>query len=61
MNDILFPVGWEKKWPKFYNALTSYRKDNKKRSQHDDAPDALTGVYEMHSSRDSKRGIKQRN
>jgi predicted phage terminase large subunit-like protein len=61
MNDILFPIGWEKKWPKFYNALTSYRKDNKKRSQHDDAPDALTGVYEMHASRDSKRGIKQRN
>lgn len=55
MNDILFPEGWEKKWPKFYNALMSYRKDNKKRNQHDDAPDALTGVYEMHAKKGGKK------
>ena len=61
MNDILFPEGWERKWPKFHNALTSYRKDNRKKSQHDDAPDALTGVYEMHSSRNNRRGIKLKN
>lgn len=61
MNDILMPEGWEKKWPKFYNAIMSYRKDNKKKSQHDDAPDTLTGVYEMHSRRDNKKGIKRRN
>lgn len=61
MNDILFPEGWEKKWPKFYNALMSYRKDNKKRNQHDDAPDALTGVYEMHAKKGGKKKIKARN
>ena len=61
MNDILFPDGWEKKWPKFYAALMSYRKDNKKRNQHDDAPDALTGVYEMHASKSQTRRIKRRN
>lgn len=61
MNDILFPEGWEKKWPKFYNALMSYRKDNKKRNQHDDAPDALTGVYEMHAKKGGKKKIKTRN
>lgn len=61
MSDILMPVGWEKKWPKFYNAIMSYRKDNKKRSQHDDAPDALTGVYEMHANRNNRKGIKRVN
>ena len=60
-NDILFPVGWEKKWPKFYNALMSYRKDNKKKNQHDDAPDCLTGVYEMHSRKSRNRGIRRVN
>lgn len=61
MSDVLFPEGWERRWPKFNVALTSYRKDNKRRSMHDDAPDALTGVYEMHAGRNSRKGIKQRN
>lgn len=60
-NDILFPEGWEKKWPKFHQALMSYRKDNKKKSQHDDAPDALTGVWEMHSKKGGRKKIKLRN
>ena len=59
-NDILFPEGWEKKWPKFYQALMSYRKDNKKRNQHDDAPDCLTGVWEMHSKKGGRKKIRQR-
>lgn len=60
-NDILFPEGWDKKWSKFYQALMSYRKDNKKRGQHDDAPDCLTGVWEMHSRKGERRKIKLRN
>lgn len=60
MNDILFPEGWDRKWPKFYTALMSYRKDNKKK-QHDDAPDCLTGVYEMHSKKNRSRKIIRRN
>lgn len=60
-NDILFPEGWEKRWPKFHAALMSYRKDNKKKGQHDDAPDCLTGVYEMHSKKIRKKKIKARN
>lgn len=59
-SDILFPEGWEKKWPKFYAALMSYRKDNKKQ-QHDDAPDALTGVIEMHSRKHNTSRIRLRN
>lgn len=60
-NDILFPEGWEKRWPKFHQALTSYRKDNKKRNQHDDAPDCLTGVWEMHAKGESRKKIKLKN
>lgn len=61
MSDILFPEGWEHKWPGFYTAMTSYRKDNRRRSQHDDAPDAVTGVFEMHAGRNNRKGIKKRN
>lgn len=60
MNDIAFPQGWEKKWPKFYSALTTYRKDNKKK-QHDDAPDCITGVYEMHSNKATHHKLHKRN
>ncbi len=60
-NDILFPEGWEKKWPKFYQALMSYRKDNKRKNQHDDAPDCLTGAYEMHSAKSRNKKIRKRN
>lgn len=60
-SDILFPEGWERKWPKFYKALMSYRKDNKKRNQHDDAPDCLTGVYEMHARKGGRKKIQLRN
>lgn len=61
MSDVYMPEGWEYKWPSFYNAIMSYRKDNKRRSQHDDAPDCLTGVYEMHSRRNNRKGIRQVN
>nr|DAW00952.1 MAG TPA: Large Terminase [Caudoviricetes sp.] len=60
-SEIKFPEGWDKKWPKFYHALTSYRKDNRKKTQHDDAPDCLTGVYEMHMGRNNRKGIVLRN
>ena len=61
MSDILMPEGWDKLWPGFHNALMSYRKDNKRRSQHDDACDSVTGVYEMHARRNNRKGIRQRN
>jgi predicted phage terminase large subunit-like protein len=47
-NMTYFPVGWEKKWPKFYNALNGYKKEGG--NLHDDAPDCLTGTYEQRSS-----------
>lgn len=60
-NDVLFPDDWQRRWPKFYSAIMSYRKDNRRRSQHDDAPDCLTGVYEMHSGRGRRKGIRRMN
>ena len=60
-NTILFPEGWERKWPKFHAALMSYRKDNRRRTQHDDAPDALTGVVEMKEKNAKKTKIHRRN
>lgn len=60
-SDVAFPENWDKKWRDFYNAITTYRKDNKRKSVHDDAPDALTGVIEMHSRKAMKRGIRSRN
>lgn len=44
MNNVLFPVNWADKWPEFANDILKYQKEGK--NAHDDAPDALTGVYE---------------
>ena len=44
-NMTYFPVGWEKRWPKFYNALNGYKKEGG--NEHDDAPDCLTGTFEQ--------------
>lgn len=60
-NTVLFPEGWDKKWPRFYNALENYRKDNKRKSQHDDAADALTGTYEMRAEVGKKRKVRKVN
>lgn len=44
MRDVYFPVNWQDKWPEFALAILKYQKEGK--NDHDDAPDALTGVYE---------------
>lgn len=43
-NHIYYPVGWEHMWPEYYNAMCRYQKEGK--NEHDDAPDATTGVAE---------------
>lgn len=60
-SDVAFPENWDKKWCEFYNAITTYRKDNKRRAAHDDAPDALTGVVEMRAKGQLHKKIKMRN
>ena len=44
MNNVYFPVNWQDKFPDFATALMKYQREGK--NAHDDAPDALTGVYE---------------
>lgn len=60
-SDVAFPENWDKKWREFYNAITTYRKDNKRRAAHDDAPDALTGVIEMRLRKAGRKKISLRN
>lgn len=47
-NMTYFPSGWERRWPKFYNALKGYKKEGG--NEHDDAPDCLTGTFEQRGS-----------
>lgn len=44
MANVFFPVNWADLWPEFADAIRHYQKEGK--NAHDDAPDALTGVYE---------------
>jgi predicted phage terminase large subunit-like protein len=49
MKNVLFPKGWQDMFPDFANDLLKYQKEGK--NAHDDAPDALTGVYENQKPR----------
>ena len=44
MNNVYYPVDWEDRWPEYADAIRHYQREGK--NDHDDAPDALTGVYE---------------
>lgn len=44
MNNVYFPINWTDRWPDFATDIIRYQKEGK--NAHDDAPDALTGVYE---------------
>ncbi len=44
MNNIYFPVNWRDRFPEFATDIMKYQREGK--NAHDDAPDALTGVYE---------------
>ena len=47
-NTIYMPRGWNVRWPLFYNAVTSFRREG--HNAHDDAPDMLTGICETKGS-----------
>lgn len=42
--NVFFPAGWEVKWSELYNDLYRYQKEGK--MKHDDAEDALSGIYD---------------
>lgn len=44
MNNVYFPANWEDRWPEFARDIKRYQREGK--NAHDDAADALTGVYE---------------
>lgn len=43
-NNILYPEDWAAKWPEYNSAMSTYQR--KGRNEHDDAPDATTGLAE---------------
>lgn len=43
-NNIIFPVNWKDRFPEFAEDILKYQREGK--NAHDDAADALTGVYE---------------
>ena len=45
MQNVYFPKDWKIKWRDFYEELRGFQREGK--NKHDDAPDALTGVYEV--------------
>ena len=52
-NMVYFPADWARRWPRFHNAMTSFRKEG--RNAHDDAPDAVTGIVEMREKRQTTK------
>ena len=44
MNNVYFPVNWQDRFQEFATDIMKYQREGK--NAHDDAPDALTGVYE---------------
>lgn len=55
MQNVLLPVNWEDRFPEFARDMRRYQREGK--NAHDDAPDALTGVYEN----PKPRGLKKLN
>lgn len=48
-NMVYYPEGWETMWPQYHSAMSGYRKEGK--NEHDDAPDATTGIMEHFQGR----------
>lgn len=44
MNHIYFPENWRDRWPEYSLAMLKYQREGK--NEHDDAPDATTGICE---------------
>jgi len=50
---VYFPWNWRDRWPDFFAAMNNYQKEGK--NEHDDAPDAVTGLVEQISGADRPR------
>jgi len=49
MQRVLFPVDWKERWPDYYKDMNEYQREGK--NEHDDGPDATTGVAEVLQNR----------
>lgn len=49
MHIVAYPEGWETMYPQYHSAMSSYRKEGN--NEHDDAPDATTGIVERFQGR----------
>ncbi len=45
MNTVIFPKNWNVRWSDYYKAMSTYQATGK--NEHDDAPDATTGLAEL--------------
>lgn len=50
---VRYPSDWAARFPEFYKAITRYMAKGK--NKHDDAPDALTGCFEMSFKRNTNK------
>lgn len=53
MNHIYFPINWKDKWPDYYEAMTTFKREGE--NKNDDAPDSTTGLAEMISTKAMRR------
>lgn len=51
MQHLLYPDGWERRWPRYYGSMNSYQRQ-KGKNKHDDGPDATTGMAEIIQERE---------
>ena len=51
-DQILYPEGWQYKWPEFYNQMTEFQSEGK--NTHDDAQDMMTGIIEKSNRKEKK-------
>lgn len=59
MERVIMPFDWKERWPKFYEQVTEFLRKFSA-NEHDDAPDALTGIIEKEVLNRAS-GIKRRN
>lgn len=58
MEHIIYPSGWQNKFPDYYKAMITYQREGK--NAHDDAPDATTGIAEKLNDTRKGRVIKRK-
>lgn len=56
LHNIIFPDGWQYRWPEFYNDITSFKRTFRA-NKFDDGPDVLTGIVEKELRKTDKKAL----